>query len=282
MGIKLIAVDMDGTFLRDNDTYDQQRFSRQLEQLKTAGIHFVAASGSQLSRLQNQFSSLAPQIDFISENGSIVYSDGQVLSVSQIPEDALSNTLQIIKDHFQIPIASTTVTGLHGAYIDAKEPQAIFDLKNRYYAQLARVENLLEYSTNKFHDQIVKVGLSFAEDANAPAQIKLLKNLLPSQLASLNSGFNTELIGLAEVTKRSGLAHLQAKYGVNDDEVMTFGDNENDLAMLQMTPYGYAMQNASDNIRRAVARQAPTNNEDGVLTIIDRLLNQLRWSVGFE
>ncbi len=37
-GIKLIAVDMDGTFLTDNKTYNRERFLEQFKALKARGI----------------------------------------------------------------------------------------------------------------------------------------------------------------------------------------------------------------------------------------------------
>ena len=51
MGIKLIAVDMDGTFLSDNKTYNRERFMAQYHQMKARGIRFVVASGNQYYQL---------------------------------------------------------------------------------------------------------------------------------------------------------------------------------------------------------------------------------------
>lgn len=47
MRIKLIAVDMDGTFLSDQKTYNRERFMAQYRQMKEQGIRFVVASGNQ-------------------------------------------------------------------------------------------------------------------------------------------------------------------------------------------------------------------------------------------
>lgn len=38
MSIKLIAVDMDGTFLSDQKTYNRERFMAQYQQMKAQGI----------------------------------------------------------------------------------------------------------------------------------------------------------------------------------------------------------------------------------------------------
>ena len=45
--IKLAAVDVDGTFVRSDYTYDVPRFRRILSFMKDAGCNFVVASGNQ-------------------------------------------------------------------------------------------------------------------------------------------------------------------------------------------------------------------------------------------
>ncbi len=51
MSIKLIAVDMDGTFLSNQKTYNRERFMAQYQQMKAQGIRFVVASGNQYYQL---------------------------------------------------------------------------------------------------------------------------------------------------------------------------------------------------------------------------------------
>ena len=45
--IKLVASDMDGTFLRDNKEFDEPRFKRILHRMTQQGARFVLASGNQ-------------------------------------------------------------------------------------------------------------------------------------------------------------------------------------------------------------------------------------------
>ena len=45
--IKLIAVDMDGTFLRDDKSYDEEKFSGIYQKLEKKDIKFNIASGNQ-------------------------------------------------------------------------------------------------------------------------------------------------------------------------------------------------------------------------------------------
>ncbi|STU22620.1 hydrolase [Klebsiella michiganensis] len=62
MSIKLIAVDMDGTFLSDAKTYNRQRFLAQYQRMREQGIRFVVASGNQYYQLISFFPEVAHEI----------------------------------------------------------------------------------------------------------------------------------------------------------------------------------------------------------------------------
>lgn len=53
--IKLVAVDMDGTFMRNDYTYDITRFRAVLSRMKEVGCEFVVASGNQYYQLCRSF-----------------------------------------------------------------------------------------------------------------------------------------------------------------------------------------------------------------------------------
>ena len=53
--IKLIAVDMDGTFLRDDKTYDREKFARIYQELEKKDIKFTIASGNQYHQITTFF-----------------------------------------------------------------------------------------------------------------------------------------------------------------------------------------------------------------------------------
>jgi hydroxymethylpyrimidine pyrophosphatase-like HAD family hydrolase len=47
-------------------------------------------------------------------------------------------------------------------------------------------------------------------------------------------------------------------------EILSLGDQENDLPMLRSTGYGVAMANACDLVKKAVKFETASNEEDGV------------------
>ncbi|MCT7721047.1 MAG: HAD hydrolase family protein, partial [Lactobacillus crispatus] len=53
--IKLIATDMDGTWLTDQKDYDKELFLREFAEMQKQGIKFVVASGNQYANLMTRF-----------------------------------------------------------------------------------------------------------------------------------------------------------------------------------------------------------------------------------
>ena len=74
MTIKVIATDMDGTFLDDKGSYDKERFSQILDAMDARDMHFVVASGNSMSRLKPMFAETVDRLHFVAVNGCQVVS----------------------------------------------------------------------------------------------------------------------------------------------------------------------------------------------------------------
>ena len=78
----------------------------------------------------------------------------------------------------------------------------------------------------------------------------------------------------AGVSKGSGLAALCAARGIDPAETIAFGDMPNDLSMLTWAGRSFAMANGHPDVIAAADEVAPPNDEDGVATILERLLGR--------
>ena len=70
--IKMVAVDVDGTFVRSDYTYDVPRFKRILERMDRVGCRFVVSSGNQYYQLRDLFPEYYDELAFVEENGAFV------------------------------------------------------------------------------------------------------------------------------------------------------------------------------------------------------------------
>lgn len=55
---------------------------------------------------------------------------------------------------------------------------------------------------------------------------------------------------------------------------MAFGDGGNDIEMLKHVKYGFAMENGSEEVKKAARYAAPSNNESSVLEIIEQYFSK--------
>ena len=62
-----------------------------------------------------------------------------------------------------------------------------------------------------------------------------------------------------------------------------FGDSENDLEMLELADFSYAMENGDEKIKRIASRLAPANSEAGVLQVIETILRkkESKWQFNY-
>ncbi len=82
----------------------------------------------------------------------------------------------------------------------------------------------------------------------------------------------------AEITphgadKGAALARLCGELGVEAHEVVAFGDNQNDLTMLEWAGRGVAMGNALPMVKDTADEVTLTNAEDGVAVVVEDLLS---------
>ena len=68
------------------------------------------------------------------------------------------------------------------------------------------------------------------------------------------------------------LLRLAEHLGLSRDEVMAFGDGQNDVPMLEYAGAGYAMANACPQALACTSLVAPSNAEDGVAQVIERYI----------
>ena len=115
MTIKVIASDMDGTFLDDKGSYDKERFSQILDAMAAHDMHFVVASGNSMSRLKPMFAETFDRLHFVSENGGQVVSYGKLLCQEFMASNDVENLLSYF--NYDLLDKPTIFNGAKSAYM---------------------------------------------------------------------------------------------------------------------------------------------------------------------
>lgn len=263
MSIKLIAVDMDGTFLSDAKTYNRPRFLAQYQRMREQNIRFVVASGNQYYQLISFFPEIAHQIAFVAENGGWVVSGNEDVFNCQLPV----HHFNAVVDHLQtLPNIEIIACGKRSAYTLNRYNDALKTVAAKYYHRLELVDDF-----NHLDDTILKFGLNVPDSLIPEIQPKL-HVALGDMVTAVATGYGSIDLIIPGVHKANGLRILQQRWGIEDHEVVAFGDSGNDIEMLQHAGFGFAMANAREDVKAVARYQAPHNNEEGVLQIIDKVL----------
>lgn len=271
MSIRLIATDMDGTFLNNEHDYDHHRFKKVFDKLTKNGVQLVAASGSSYPSLRREFAAVADQMIFISQNGSVIHYGDELIDCFPLHHDDLRAVLvALTRLYGDDDINQLVISGPTTSFVDQSMDEKNFAIVKLFYENVKRVPNLQDIFKYPLNEPLTKISVNFADHIDITDVTSELDNLLPANLIMENSGFNTELIGDAHATKRNALMAIASQFNLRQNEIMTFGDNENDLGMLTLTSHSYAMKNAALPIRLAASNVTRlTNQESGVLDTIE-------------
>ncbi|MEF3353244.1 Cof-type HAD-IIB family hydrolase [Paenibacillus sp. GYB006] len=265
MAIKLIAVDMDGTFLNDNQSYNRKRFMYQYSEMKKQGIKFVVASGNQYFQLKSYFPEIEEEIAFIAENGAYIVDEGKDIYNGEMSTETISEVLKMLKKY---DYPELVVCGKNGAYVHASVSEEFYQQTLRYYHKLSRITDF-----EKIDDIIFKFATSFPEDI-AASVIDEFHNHVGKYVTPVSSGHGDIDLIIPGIHKARGIKLLQERWGIADEETAAFGDSGNDFEMISHVKYGVAMSNAIPAVKDAAMHITGSNNNEGVLDAIDLIINK--------
>ncbi len=75
-----------------------------------------------------------------------------------------------------------------------------------------------------------------------------------------------------KIDKAYALQKLIQKLGINREEVIACGDGYNDITMLQFAGLGVAMENATEQTKKAADYITLSNDDDGVAFVIQKFI----------
>jgi len=260
--VKLVVTDMDGTLLNSKSEVSD-RFFEVYHQLKRHNIQFIAASGRQYFSIVDRFEEIKDEITIVAENGAFAMHGEKELFTSELPFEYISRTINILRSLNNVYIV---LCGKNAAYIETKDEQFINMFKN-YYSEFRLVDDLTEITEDTFF-KIAAYHFDCSETHIYPA-VKQLEN----DMQVIVSGEHWLDISHNNANKGFALNILQNKLGITKEETMVFGDYNNDLKMLALADYSYAMENAHPNVKNIANYSTKSNDEQGVEMVLEQLIN---------
>jgi Cof subfamily protein (haloacid dehalogenase superfamily) len=259
--MKLIATDMDGTFLRADMTYDQPRFAALYSKMRAQNVQFVCASGNQYFQLKSFFTDY-PDVIYVAENGAYIRSLDHIYRVHAFSTDATAKILA----QLTLPDIKLLVCGQASAYALATLDSEHVEHMRNYYHELRVVD-----SYDDIDDHILKFAIS-CPPARTDAIVAELRSRLGLLADVTSSGHGDIDIVQPGLNKAAGLRELGTVLGINLSEMVAFGDGGNDLEMIREVGTGVAMANAQAEVLAVANVTTLDNEQQGVLQYLEAVL----------
>ena len=238
--IRLVASDIDGTLLPYGEHTIPEEIFEEIHRLAGKGILFCPASGRQYTSLRRLFTQVADTVPFLCENGAVVFgpgSPGPVLGKTVMERE---QAVALCRDIVDAPGLDVLISGEDTSYLCPKgdEILPLMRSKGNNIVLLPRPEDVPE--------DIVKVS-AYCPRKNPGEMLTELGPKWGQVFRAAIAG--AEWLDFTLADKGVGLAQLCAALGVGLDEVMAFGDNFNDAAMLEQAGHPYLMENAAPELK---------------------------------
>lgn len=268
MTVKLIATDLDATFLHDDKGFNEELFQQVLSLLKKEQIYFVIATGNHPDKVARYFKNFLGQYQLIANNGAQIIIDGQLKFIRAIPKDSFAKILAV-SDRYRSDIRMGMVfTGQTESYMLRSQAEIgdSFDLAATYFQNLKQIDSLAEID-----EEIAKITLEIPHKEHD--FIETMTAAIPDTIHVTTSGYGSVDIVNGEVNKGRALMELAQYWHLDPSEMMAFGDGLNDLEMLNYVGQPVIMPNSDERLlAQDFPRALADNNHDGVLqTILSRL-----------
>lgn len=255
--IKLIATDLDGTFLSSTKSKPSD-FREVFDEIKKRNILFAVASGRDYNGAAMYFDGYKDDIIFVCDNGANIYQGGKLLSRHTMNRQiyhALIDTLG------EMGITDILVCGVKGSYIQAASSPEYLEKMTTHYTRQTVVEDL-----KGVDDEIFKVSVTDLTGTVLKKEVyePLMSKAVRKELTVHMSG--TRFLDIMDKTadKGVGIRELQQKYGISKGETMAFGDYYNDEPLLDSAEYAFLMDGAPEDLAAKYKYRRGSCDRDGV------------------
>lgn len=263
----LIALDLDGTLLTD-DKYISEKNKDMLKKAYHQGHKLMIATGRPFRASKIYYDELKFDTPIVNFNGAYVHHPHDPnwgVFHSPMPLATAQEIIQLCKDFGVKNILAEVIDDVYLQYYD---------------------ETILEIvSMGEPMTQTGDLAGTLTEDPTSILihpeinKIEPLRKILSEQYSTKvdhrkwGAPWHVIEIVKAGLNKAKGIERVADTFGIPPERIIAFGDEDNDLEMLEYAGCGVAMGNAIDEIKSIANEITLTNEEDGIAVFLKEKLN---------
>jgi hypothetical protein len=248
--IKAIAMDLDRTLLTNKKQIPKQTLET-IEKLSNSGFLIIIVTGRPLRTVQKVVPDWFSKFYWITSNGAWILKDKKILQKLEINYEETNEIIEIL-----------TCKGFN-PHIEAK---------NQFYSDTKLKTDIINFNykpLNEFQGNACMI-LVYIENKNDAITIE---NLLPS-FASMTLTNNNSMINIGRggCEKSNSVNWVLRNENLNFENLIAFGDDTNDMQLINSARIGVAVNNANFELKKAANFITKSNEDEGVGIILNELL----------
>ena len=273
MDIKVIATDMDGTLLDPKGQLDLPRLEKILDKLDQCDIRFVIATGNEVHRMRQLLGHLAERVVLVVANGARIFENNELIQAQTWDDAMVDRALARFRgrecqDQF-------VVTAMNGGFV---KKGSVFTELDKFMTpemieKLYQRMNFVDEFDSSLFGGVLKMSMVVGEE-RLDSVLQEINDLFDGHVRAVSSGYGCIDILQDGIHKAWGLVELLKRWNLKPEQIMAFGDSENDIEMLELAGISYAMENAEEAVKRVATKVAPANSQAGVYQVLENWLER--------
>lgn len=265
--IRLICLDLDGTLLNSKSEISKPN-NNCLKQCLDQGIHVFFVTGRPYCYARYLANQIDERIEIVSYNGGCYIENNQLIE-KFIPQDKLIPIINAI-EKYKIPafFKGSKYFYTHEEYDKRFLYDHMTNLKGFPFTQSfsSLTWDELRHTTK----DIIKV-LLYNYDVEPLNQLRAEIDQIDGVTTTSDRTISFDIIP-ENVSKGNALSDIMKTYGIKKEEVISFGDAENDIPMFERSGFTVAMGNAKESIKEMCDDVTLSNDEDGIAYYLNKFI----------
>lgn len=286
--VKMIISDMDGTLLNGAMKISEEN-SKAIKAAQNKGIEFMVATGRDRGAAAAPLQEAGIDCAMITLNGAQIFDrNGETLSAVEISKEKMRKMLAILDEHdvyYEVFTTDDIYSSSQAARVESFATELSAHMPHLTYktaiamasANIAMWDIAYTDDMHKLIEedkQFLKLFCFHKDGPNVLGPVAKKLEELGDIVVSSSGAHNLE-VNHKNAQKGIAVASVAQERHVSLDDIMTIGDNFNDVSMLELAGVSFAMGNASVEVKEYAKYVTDTNLESGVAKAIYQVLDKM-------
>lgn len=262
MGYKAIILDVDGTLRANSETGVRPAVAKAVKAVQKQGVKVVIATGRTHFAINSEMlGGIKPDYAVCANGAQVVDKSGRFLHMQTMTPEEMYALVDYCED-FDYPLTFNFSDNYY-AYVEYKH------MRDFYHQATGHGEHIVDGEDQDRHLEDMPVGAFAIMPPHALQEFEERYGYLNLQFVSYRPGYYDVI--QQNVNKASGVQHLLNHTGWKPEELVSMGDNDNDVPLMQFVGLSYCMADGSEQAKAAATRIAPSAEEEGVRVVLEQL-----------